>query len=386
MENNFKMIAITFYGMEEMLANELLDLGAQEIIQGNRSVSFKGDKGFMYKVNLCIKTAIKILKPIFSKEVKNINELYKVFNDFPWENYISIDNTFVVESTVFGKIFTHSKYVSLKAKDGIVDRFKKKFNNRPNVSIKNPDLIINIHLNNNLCNISINSSGANLNQRGYRKSTNIAPINEVLASGIIKLSGWNGNSDFLDPMCGSGTFLIEAALIAGNIPGNLYRNNFGFNRWKDWDLNLFNLIKDSQIKKIKKININIYGYDKSSSAIAKAKENIELANLKLNIKVCQKDFFDSKKESDNILHIVTNPPYGERLKGDINSLYSKIGDCLKLSFSKTNFWFISSNFAAMKYVGLRPSKKIKLFNGKLESRLLFFPIYEGTKKIHKKIN
>ena len=386
MENNFKMIAITFYGMEEMLANELLDLGAQEIIQGNRSVSFKGDKGFMYKVNLCIKTAIKILKPIFSKEVKNINELYKVFNDFPWENYISIDNTFVVESTVFGKKFTHSKYVSLKAKDGIVDRFKKKFNNRPNVSIKNPDLIINIHLNNNLCNMSINSSGANLNQRGYRKSTNIAPINEVLASGIIKLSGWNGNSDFLDPMCGSGTFLIEAALIAGNIPGNLYRNNFGFNRWKDWDLNLFNLIKDSQIKKIKKININIYGYDKSSSVIAKAKENIELANLKSNIKVCQKDFFDSKKEGDNILHIVTNPPYGERLKGDINSLYSKIGDCLKSSFSKTNFWFISSNFAAMKYVGLRPSKKIKLFNGKLESRLLFFPIYEGTKKIHKKIN
>jgi putative N6-adenine-specific DNA methylase len=385
MENNFKMIAITFYGMEEILANELLDLGAQEIIKRNRSVSFKGDKGFMYKANLCIKTAIKILKPIFSKEVNNINELYKVFNDFPWENYISIDNTFVVESTVFGETFTHSKYVSLKAKDGIVDRFKEKFGSRPNVSIKDPDLIINIHLNNNLCNISINSSGANLNQRGYRKSTNIAPINEVLASGIIKLTGWKGNSDFLDPMCGSGTFLIEAALIAGNIPGNLNRNNFGFNRWKDWDLNLFNLIKDSQEKKIKKININISGYDKSPSAITKAKENIELANLSAHINVCKKDFFDSKKEGDNILHIVTNPPYGERLKGDINSLYSKIGDCLKSSFSNTNFWFISSNFEAMKYVGLRPSKKIKLFNGKLESRLLFFSIYEGTKKIHKKI-
>jgi len=385
MENNFKMIAITFYGMEEILAKELLDLGAQEIIKRNRSVSFKGDKGFMYKANLCIKTAIKILKPIFSKEINNINELYKVFNYFPWENYISIDNTFVVESTVFGKIFTHSKYVSLKAKDGIVDRFKEKFSSRPNVSIKDPDLIINIHLNDNLCNISINSSGANLNQRGYRKSTNIAPINEVLASGIIKLTGWKGNSDFLDPMCGSGTFLIEAALIAGNIPGNLNRNNFGFNRWKDWDLNLFNLIKDSQEKKIKKININISGYDKSPSAITKAKENIELANLSAHVNVCKKDFFDSKKEGDNILHIVTNPPYGERLKGDINSLYSKIGDCLKSSFSNTNFWFISSNFEAMKYVGLRPSKKIKLFNGKLESRLLFFSIYEGTKKIHKKI-
>jgi putative N6-adenine-specific DNA methylase len=186
-------------------------------------------------------------------------------------------------------------------------------------------------------------------------------------------------------MCGSGTFLIEAALIAGNIPGNLNRNNFGFNRWKDWDLNLFNLIKDSQEKKIKKININISGYDKSPSAITKAKENIELANLSAHINVCKKDFFDSKKEGDNILHIVTNPPYGERLKGDINSLYSKIGDCLKSSFSNTNFWFISSNFEAMKYVGLRPSKKIKLFNGKLESRLLFFSIYEGTKKIHKKI-
>ncbi len=220
MENNFKMIAITFFGMEEILAKELLDLGAQEIIIGNRSVIFKGDKGFMYKVNLCIKSAIKILKPIFSKKVINTNELYEIFNEFPWENYISIDKTFVVESTVFGKIFTHSKYVSLKAKDGIVDRFKKKFNSRPNVSIKDADLIINIHLNNNLCNVSINSSGSNLNQRGYRKSTNIAPINEVLASGIIKLTGWNGNSDFLDPMCGSGTFLIEAALIAGNIPGN----------------------------------------------------------------------------------------------------------------------------------------------------------------------
>jgi len=384
MENNFKMIATTFYGMEEILAKELLDLGAQEIKKGNRSVIFKGDKGFMYKVNLCIKTALKILKPIFSQKIHNNNELYKIFYDFPWEKLLSIDKTFVIESTVFGNVFTHSKYVSLRAKDAIVDRFKKKFNSRPSISINDPDLIINIHIANNLCDISINSSGSNLNQRGYRKSTNIAPINEVLASGIIKLTGWNGNCDFLDPMCGSGTFLIEAALIAGNIPGNLNRKKFGFNKWKDWDLNLFNLIKDSQLKKIKKISINIFGYDKSPSAIIKAKENIELANLKSNIKIFQKDFFDSKKQGSDSLHIVTNPPYGERLKGDINSLYSKIGDSLKLSFSNTNFWFISSNFEAMKHFGLRPSRKIKLFNGKLESRLLFFPIYEGTKKVHKK--
>ena len=384
MENNFKMIATTFYGMEEILAKELLDLGAQEIKKGNRSVSFKGDKGFMYKVNLCIKTALKILKPIFSKKIQNNNELYRIFYDFPWEKLFSTNKTFVIESTVFGKVFTHSKYVSLRAKDAIVDRFKKKFNSRPSISINDPDLIINIHIANNLCDISINSSGSNLNQRGYRKSTNIAPINEVLASGIIKLTGWNGNCNFLDPMCGSGTFLIEAALIAGNIPANLNRNKFGFNRWKDWDLDLFNLIKDSQLKKIKKININIFGYDKSPSAIIKSKENIESANLNSNIKVFQKDFFDSKKQGSDSLHIVTNPPYGERLKGDINSLYSKIGDSLKLSFSNTSFWFISSNFEAMKHFGLRPSRKIKLFNGKLESRLLFFPIYEGTKRIHKK--
>ena len=378
------MIATTFYGMEEILAKELLDLGAQEIKKGNRSVSFKGDKGFMYKINLCIKTALKILKPIFSQKIHNNNELYKIFYDFPWEKLLSIDKTFVIESTVFGNVFTHSKYVSLRAKDAIVDRFKKKFNSRPSISINDPDLIINIHIANNLCDISINSSGSNLNQRGYRKSTNIAPINEVLASGIIKLTGWNGNCNFLDPMCGSGTFLIEAALIAGNIPANLNRNKFGFNRWKDWDLDLFNLIKDSQLKKIKKININIFGYDKSPSAIIKSKENIESANLNSNIKVFQKDFFDSKKQGSDSLHIVTNPPYGERLKGDINSLYSKIGDSLKLSFSNTSFWFISSNFEAMKHFGLRPSRKIKLFNGKLESRLLFFPIYEGTKRIHKK--
>ena len=384
MENNFKMIATTFYGMEEILAKELLDLGAQEIKKGNRSVSFKGDKGFMYKVNLCVKTALKILKPIFSKKIHNNNELYRIFYDFPWEKFLSIDKTFVIESTVFGKVFTHSKYVSLRAKDGIVDRFNKKFNARPSISLNDPDLIINIHITNNLCNISINSSGSNLNQRGYRKSTNIAPINEVLASGIIKLTGWNGNCDFLDPMCGSGTFLIEAAIIAGNVPANLNRKKFGFNRWNDWDLNLFNLIKNSQLNKIKKININIFGYDKSPSAIIKAKENIESANLNSNINVFQKDFFNSKKQGSDYLHIVTNPPYGERLKGDINSLYSKIGDSLKLSFSNTNFWFISSNFEAMKHFGLRPSRKIKLFNGKLESRLLFFPIYEGTRKIHKK--
>ena len=228
--------ATTFYGMEEILAKELLDLGAQEIKKGNRSVSFKGDKGFMYKVNLCVKTALKILKPIFSKKIQNNNELYRIFYDFPWEKLLSTDKTFVIESTVFGNVFTHSKYVSLRAKDGIVDRFNKKFNIRPSISVNDPDLIINIHITNNLCDISINSSGSNLNQRGYRKSTNIAPINEVLASGIIKLTGWNGNCDFLDPMCGSGTFLIEAAIIAGNIPANLNRKKFGFNRWKDLSL------------------------------------------------------------------------------------------------------------------------------------------------------
>ena len=383
MDNNFKIVAKTFYGMEEVLAKELLDLGAQNIEVGNRIVSFIGDKGFIYKANLCLHTALKILKPIYEFKANSNEDLYNELYKYQWSDYMNESSTFVFDSVLSGNIFTHSLFVSQKAKDALVDKFRDENMTRPNVDLKHPDFRFHLHINNNVCSLLLDSSGESLHKRGYRTSTNIAPINEVLAAGIIKLSGWDKSIDFIDPMCGSGTFLIEAAMMASNIPANINRDEFAFEKWPDWDLDLFELIQNSQLKKVKEPSIRVYGYDKSPSAILKAKQNINQASLSDFISVDQNSFFDTSKASNEKLHLVTNPPYGERLKGDIKELYKNIGDTLKTKYSNTDAWFISSNLDAMKYVGLRPSRKIKLFNGKLESRLLYFPIYPGTKKIHK---
>src|SRR5210317_253680 len=383
MEENFEMVAKTFYGFEELLAKELLQLGAQEIKPGNRMVSFLGDLGFMYKANLCLRTALKILKPIHTARVQNEEELYQLFYDFPWEEYLDVDSKFVIDSVVTGTLFTHSQYASQKAKDGLVDQFRDKHNERPSVDLNRPDLRINLHIQDDFCTISLDSSGASLHHRGYRTLTNIAPLNEVLAAGLIQLSGWKGNSDFLDPMCGSGTILIEAAMLACNIPANINRKTFAFEKWIDWDADLFEKIQSSQLKKVKNPSIQIKGSDKAPSAIEKETINIENANLSEFITLEKKDFFQVEKETKGPLHLLTNPPYGERLDGDMNALYQGIGDSFKQSFPNTHAWIISSNMEAIKCVGLRPSRKIKLFNGKLESRLLYYPIYEGTKKIHK---
>jgi putative N6-adenine-specific DNA methylase len=383
MEQNFKMLAKTFFGFEEILAKELRQLGAQEVEIGNRAVSFVGDKGFMYKANLCLRTALKILKPIHTATIESDNDLYQLFYDFPWTDYLEVDSKFVIDSVVYGELFTHSQYASQKAKDGLVDRFRDEFQARPSVEMNRPDLRINLHIQNDQCTISLDSSGASLHHRGYRTATNIAPLNEVLAAGLIQLSGWKGNTDFYDPMCGSGTILIEAALFSCKIPANINRKSFAFEKWKDWDESLMDTIKTSQLKKIINPNVQIKGSDKAPSAVEKAIQNVENANLSDFITIEKKDFFQVEKETKGPLHLLTNPPYGERLEGDMNVLYQGIGDSFKQSFPNTQAWMISSNMEALKHVGLRPSRKIKLFNGKLESRLLLYPIYEGTKRIHK---
>jgi len=383
MEQNFKMLAKTFFGFEEILAKELRQLGAQEVEIGNRAVSFVGDKGFMYKANLCLRTALKILKPIHTATIESDNDLYQLFYDFPWTDYLEVDSKFVIDSVVYGELFTHSQYASQKAKDGLVDRFRDEFQARPSVEMNRPDLRINLHIQNDQCAISLDSSGASLHHRGYRTATNIAPLNEVLAAGLIQLSGWKGNTDFYDPMCGSGTILIEAALFSCKIPANINRKSFAFEKWKDWDESLMETIKTSQLKKIINPNVQIKGSDKAPSAVEKAIQNVENANLSDFITIEKKDFFQVEKETKGPLHLLTNPPYGERLEGDMNVLYQGIGDSFKQSFPNTQAWMISSNMEALKHVGLRPSRKIKLFNGKLESRLLLYPIYEGTKRIHK---
>ncbi len=377
---NFKMVAKTFFGFEELLEKELIQLGAQNIQKGTRMVSFYGDKGFMYKANLGLRTALKILKPIYSFKVFNEKGLYNGIQSVDWSVYLNNNQSFVIETTLYTETFTHSQFVALKVKDAIVDQFRENTGNRPNIDKEHPDLRIHIHIDRDYCTVSLDTSGASLHHRGYRTATNIAPINEVLAAGILLLSGWDGKAHFLDPMCGSGTILAEAAMIACNIPPNINRKEFAFEKWQDWDSELFDTILESLLKKTKEFHYTITGYDKAPSAVRKAQDNLINANLDEYVKIAQQDFFNSEKEVQGPLHMVFNPPYGERLDIQMERFYREIGDTLKKNYSNTNAWFITSNLEALKFVGLRPSRKIKLFNGKLEARLVKYEMYEGSKR------
>src|SRR5690606_15493183 len=381
---NFRMVAKTLFGLEELLAQELRQLGASAVEIGNRSVSFEGDKGFMYKANLCCRTAIKILKPIASFNIFTEEDLYKKIYDMPWEEYMSVDGTLAVHATVFSEVFTHSQYIALKTKDAIVDRFRDRQGRRPNVDLDHPSLRINIHIDRNICTVSLDSSGESLHKRGYKTESTLAPINEVLAAGIIMLAGWNGQSNFLDPMCGSGTFLTEAAMIACNIPPNLNRPEFGFELWPDFDLDLYETIEAAALKKMRDFPHKIYGFDSDPVAVDNAKENVKSANLQEFIEIRKQDFFESKKEQDKPQFVVFNPPYDELISvSDIRNFYTQIGNNLKRGYPGTQAWMITSNMEALKFVGLRPSRKIKLFNGKLEARLVRYEMYEGSRKASK---
>ncbi len=381
---NFKMVAKTLFGMEELLANELRQLGASSIEIGIRNVSFEGDLGFMYKANLCCRTAIKILKPITGFNIFTEEDLYKKVYDIPWEDYMDVKGTLAVNATVFSDVFTHSQYIALKTKDAIVDRFRDREGERPNVDLDHPTLRINIHIDRNICTVSLDSSGESLHKRGYKTESVLAPINEVLAAGIIMLSGWSGQCDLLDPMCGGGTILTEAAMIACNIPPNLNREEFGFETWPDFDVDLYEKIEEAALKKVRDFPHKIYGYDTDSIAVKKSHENIKNANLQDFIEVRQQDFFTSEKEKDSPMFVIFNPPYDERISvNDVEVFYSSIGNTLKRSYPGTQAWMITSNMEALKYVGLRPSKKIKLFNGKLEAKLVRYEMYEGSRKASK---
>ncbi|AFL82300.1 putative N6-adenine-specific DNA methylase [Aequorivita sublithincola DSM 14238] len=384
MVKNFKMVAKTLFGMEELLANELRQLGASSIELGTRNVSFEGDKGFMYKANLCCRTAIKILKPITAFNIFTEEDLYKRVYEMPWEDYMDVKGTLAVNATVFSDVFTHSQYISLKTKDAIVDRFRDRQGTRPDVDLDHPTLRINVHIDRNICTISLDSSGESLHKRGYKVESTLAPINEVLAAGMLMLSGWQGQCNFLDPMCGGGTILTEAAMIACNIPPNLNREEFGFETWPDFDVDLYEKIEEAALKKVRDFPHKIYGFDTDPVAIKKAKENIKSANLQDFIEVKQQDFFQSEKEHDKPLYIVFNPPYDERIAiSDVENFYSSIGNTLKRGYPGTQAWMITSNMEALKSVGLHPSKKIKLFNGKLEAKLVRYEMYEGSRKASK---
>lgn len=369
------------YGLEDILVTELKNLGAQDIEKGVRSVSFKGDQGFMYKANIALRTAIRVLKPIQYFSVRDENELYQKLKLIEWEQFMNVESTFSIGAVVNSKNFTtNSHYISLKSKDAIVDYFRHKYHKRPNVDIKHPDVKIHVHIKNDSCSVSLDSSGDSLHKRGYRGATNIAPINEVLAAGLVLLSGYTGDCNFIDPMCGSGTILIEAAMIANNIPANINRSEFGFENWKDYDEDLYFTIQDALLKKIRNSHFKIMGFDKAPSAVRKAKENVRIANLSDFIGIHHVNFFNSVKEVFGATTMIFNPPYGERLQVDVADFYKKIGDTLKNGYPDTTAWFITSDLAALKYVGLRTSKRIPLKNGDLDCRFVRYDIYAGSRK------
>ena len=374
------MLAKTFYGLEDVLAEELRSIGAQNIKVLNRAVTFTGNQRLLYDANLSLRTALSILKPIAEFDARNEDQLYREIKKIDWANYFTVDETFIVDSTVNSTQFTHSHYVALKVKDAIVDQFRDRFNKRPSIDLDHPDLRINIHISENYCTVSLDSSGESLHRRGYRKAAIKAPLNEVLAAGMVILSGFKGQKNFIDPMCGSGTIVIEAAMIAYNIAPNMLRKDFGFMHWHDYDRKLWKEVKGDAIAKISTFDHKIIGSDMSASAIRIAQKNIQRAKLEDKIELI-KSTFDNLNPPDGPGTIVMNPPYGERMqKEDIIAFYHGIGDQLKQKYPGYNAWILSSNIAALKRVGLKASNKKTLFNGPLECRYHEFVMYEGSKK------
>lgn len=379
-KNKFPLMAKTIFGLENVLAEELKSLNAEKIEIGNRAVFFEGDKELMYKANIYLRTALRIIKPINKFNIRSENDLYKNIKKIKWDNYFGISDTFSIDSVVHSKYFNHSKYISLKTKDAIADQFREQTGKRPNVDIDDPTIKINIHIYEDECTVSLDSSGDSLHKRGYRKNANLAPLSEVLAAGLIYLSGWDQCSTFTDAMCGSGTILIEAGLIAANKAPGILRKKFGFMKWKDYEPSLFNQLLIEAEQKTKPIDFKITGSDINPGTVAIANENLKNAGLEKEIFIETRSFEESKPpEGEGTL--IINPPYGERLKEeDIISFYKMIGDSLKKNYSGYDAWIISSNKEALKYLGLRTSKKLALQNGPLEVKFHKYEMYQGSKK------
>ncbi len=382
-DHDFEMKATTFHGLEDVLVNELMKLGARDIVPFKRGVSFTGDKGFMYKANLCLRTALKVLVPIYSFTAENEHELYDKMKEYEWEELLNTDDTLAINATVNSEEFDHSLYISQKTKDAICDRFVEKFNVRPNVDLDRPTVRIYVHIFKNQVNVSLDSSGDSLFKRGYRVDIDTAPMKEVLAAGIVLLSNWQPHLPLIDGMCGSGTLGIEAALYANNIPPGVFREEFGFMKWHDFDKELWDTIYDSCINRIKDDMPTIISSDIEIIPLEMAKRNGGVAKVDDVIQYEHISFFDIMPTKPHGT-ILLNPPYDERIKmEDTNAFYKQIGDKLKKDFGGWTCWIISSNMEAIKSIGLHPSKKMTLFNASLECKLLKYEMYSGSKKASK---
>ncbi len=385
MNQEFELIAKTFQGLEEVLAQELTELGASNIEIGRRMVSFTGDKAMMYRANFCLRTAIRILKPIKHFSAKTADEVYEAVKSIEWENYLDNMSSFAVDAVVFSNEFRHSKFVAYKVKDAIVDYFREKTGNRPSVRINNPDVSFNIHVAEDQCTLSLDSSGESLHRRGYRQEQVEAPLNEVLAAGMILMTGWRGECDLIDPMCGSGTIPIEAALIARNIAPGVFRKEFGFEKWKDFDQELFDSIYNDDSQE-REFNHKIYGYDNNPKANEIATHNVKAAGVTKDVILKIQPFQQFEQPAEKSI-IITNPPYGERISsGDLLDLYQMIGERLKHAFIGNDAWILSYRDECFDQIGLKPSVKIPLFNGALECQFRKYQLFDGKYKAFRSDN
>ncbi len=379
MTQEFELIAKTFMGLEPVLAKELTQLGANEVQIGRRMVSFMGDKEMMYRANFQLHTAIRILKPIKHFKALSADDVYREVQKIDWSEFIGLDKTFAVDSVVFSEEFRHSKFVAYKVKDAIVDQFREKTGKRPNISVANPDIRLNIHIAEDKCTLSLDSSGESLHRRGYRQESVEAPLNEVLAAGMILMTGWQGETDFIDPMCGSGTLLVEAALIAHNMAPGLFRKEYAFEKWPDFDSDLFDRIYNDDSSE-REFTHHIYGYDVDIKAVNTARLNVRAAGLVNDITVEEADFKNFTQPKEKSI-IVTNPPYGERISTpDLLGTYKMIGERLKHQFLNNDAWILSYREECFDQIGLKPSIKIPVYNGSLECEFRKYQIFDGKMK------
>ncbi len=375
----FELIAKTFQGLENILAKELIQLGANNVEIGRRMVSFTGDKEMMYRANFALRTAIRILKPIKHFKAGNADEVYNAVKDLAWEEYLTPEKSFTVDAVVFSDEFRHSKFVAYRVKDAIADYFREKTGKRPSVRISNPDLSLNIHVAQNHCTLSFDSSGESLHRRGYRQKTVEAPLNEVLAAGMILMTGWHGECDLIDPMCGSGTIPIEAALIARNIAPGVFRKEYAFEKWDDFDMDLFDRIYNDDSQERKFIH-KIYGYDINRHANEIAMHNVKAAGLSKDIILQVRPFEEFKAPAGKAV-MITNPPYGKRiLANDLLGLYQTIGERLKHAFTGNDAWILSYQEECFDQIGLKASEKIPLFNGSLACEFRKYRLFSGNFK------
>ena len=383
MADEFKMVAKTLYGLEDILAAELIALGANNIEIGRRMVSFDGNKELLYKANFHLRTALKILKPISTFFAKSSDEVYEQVKKIDWKKYLGNKKTFAVDAVVHSEIFTHSKFVAYRTKDAIMDFFEEVNKDKPSVRVTNPDLQIHVHISHKECMVSLDSSGESLHKRGYRHDQTEAPLNEVLAAGMLLKAGWKGQSNFIDPMCGSGTLLIEAALIALNIAPGIYRDKFDFEKWDDFDEELFQRISEDDSRE-RKFDYKIYGSDISAKAIGISSKNVKNAGLSKYIELEIKPFQQYSEVPEKGM-MITNPPYGERLNPrDLMALYTMIGERLKHVFQGYDIWILSANKEGFDNIGLKPSVKIKLINGALDCEFRKYEVFAGKRKELKK--